>query len=99
MPTLVCFPKMINLTFADQEQDNVHIACLHTLQLFLRYRSARTAEKPYLLDMTPLSDSGHSTSAYAHKKSPHTASCAAKVCAALSGARMVVSSSQQAVMA
>ena len=66
-----------------------------------RYRTLPEdgAEKPYLLDMTPLSDSGHSTSAYAHKKSPHTASCAVKVCAALSGARMVVSSSQQAVMA
>ena len=99
MPTLVYSPKMINLTFIDQEQDNVHIACLHTLQLFLRYRSVRTAEKPYLLDMTLLSDSGHLTNAYARKKSPHTASCAVKVCAALSGARMVVSSSQQAVTA
>ena len=99
MPTLVCFPKTINLTFADQEQDNVHIACLHTLQLFLRYRSARTAERQCPLAMTLLFVSGHSISASARKRSLHIVSCAVKVYAALSGARMVVSSSQQAVMA
>lgn len=99
MPTLVCFAKTMNSAPANQEQDNVHIACLRTPPLFLRYRSARTAERQCPLAMTLLFVSGHSISASARKRSLHIVSCAVKVYAALSGARTVALSSQQVVTA
>ena len=67
---------------ANQEQDNVHTVCLHTLQLFLRCRSAKTAGKPSPLATTLPFVFGPLTSASAHRRSLRIVSCVAKVCAA-----------------
>lgn len=78
---------------------NAHTKCSPTHPPSHPFLSAKTAAKLCLPVTTPPSASGLSTSAFARKRSPHTASCAAKAYAASYGVKTAASSFQQAVMA